>query len=98
LEVRGNADEPVRDIVELVITVHPDNREEPGPGGLPSVGAIIQLRPHIQAVVKLPSVDFDRAWSLATGGYLRFCWMAFTEPHRRFAHVVSVSFSNEFEE
>jgi hypothetical protein len=62
------------------------------------VGAIIQLRPHVQAVVALPNADFDRTWSLAITGHLRFCWIAFTEPIRRFAHVVSVSFSSELEE
>jgi hypothetical protein len=96
--VRGTADEPIRDVRKIVITLHPEDREEPGTSNPPSVGAIIQLRPHVQAVVALPHADFDRAWSLATSGHLRFCWLAFTEPHRRSALVVSVSFASEREE
>ena len=98
LEVRGIAEEPARDVRDVVINVHVDDREEPGASNPPSVGAIVQLRPCIQAVIGLASADFDRVWSLATSGRLRYCWIAFTEPYRQSALVVSVSFSNEFEE
>jgi len=98
LEVRGTADEAVRDVRDIVISVHTDEREEPGPTSPPSVGAIIQVRPKVQAVVGLPSLDFDRLWVLALTGHLRYSWMAFTEPHRGSARIVSVSFSNEIEE
>ena len=38
------------------------------------------MKPRIQAVIGLPTVHFDRVWALATSGFLRYCWMAFTEP------------------
>lgn len=98
LEVRGIVEESVRGVRNVVITVDIDDREEPRASDPPSVGAIIQLRPQVQAVVGLPSADFDRVWALATSGRLRYCWMAFTELYRQSAVVVSVSFSNEFEE
>jgi hypothetical protein len=84
--------------IEVFIDELDLDREEPGTSNPPSVGAIIQLRPHIQAVIRLASADFGRLWSLATSGRLRYCWMAFTEPYRQSALVVSVSFSNKFEE
>jgi len=63
-----------------------------------SVGAIIQIRPHVHAVVGLPTADFDRVWTLAMSGQLRYCQMVFTEPRRRSAHIINISFSNEVEE
>lgn len=98
LEIRGGTAEPIRDIQEIVVSVNVDAREEPGPSNPPSVGAIIQLHPQVHAVVGLPPADFASAWAMATSGQLRYCWMAFTRPHRRSALVVSVSFSNEMQE
>jgi len=43
-------------------------------------------------------LDFDRVWGLTLSGLLRFSWLAFTEPHRGSAAVISIEFSNEFEE
>jgi hypothetical protein len=62
------------------------------------VGAIIQVRPQLRAVVAIPDADFDRLWLLAASGQLKFCHLAFTEPYRNSALVVSVSFSNQSEQ
>lgn len=98
IELWGEADEPLRDICEFGVSVHESDREEPGTSVPPSVGAIIQIKPTIQAVVQLASSGFDRAWMLAVSGQLRYCYLAFTRPVRRSALIVSASFSNEPEE
>jgi hypothetical protein len=95
LSVRGTLDEPVRDVREIVIGVRPEDRDGPSTSNRPSVGAIIQTQPKVHAVVGLRTADFDRVWTMATTGQLRYCWLAFTEPYRRSALVVSVQFSNE---
>jgi hypothetical protein len=46
----------------------------------------------------MAGADFDRVWALATSGQLRYCRLALTEPRRRSALIVSVSFSKEAEE
>jgi hypothetical protein len=98
LELRGTVDEPIRDVRDVVISVHVDEREEPGSTNPPSVGAIVGVRPTVQAVVALTSASFDRLWTMAMSGQLRYIWLALTEPHRRSALVVSASFSNQYEE
>ena len=75
----------------------PQDRAEPGTSNPPSVGAIIQTRPVVHAVVGLPTTDFDRVWIMTVTGQLRYGWLAFTELYRRSALVVSVQFSNERE-
>jgi hypothetical protein len=98
LELQGLADEPLRDVHEFSIHLHVDDSKEPGPALPPAVGAIIQVRPQVQAVIGLTSADFDRVWTLATSGHLRYSRLAFTEPRRRTALIVSASFSKAMEE
>jgi hypothetical protein len=52
----------------------------------------------VDAVIAMPGVDFDRVWMLAASGQLHYCWLAFTEPRRGRALIVSASFSKEAEE
>ncbi len=72
--------------------------DRPSGGDNLSVGAISQCKPQMHAVVWLPREPFDRAWTLAGAGQLRYCWLAFTEPQRGGARIVSASFTNESEE
>ena len=98
LELRGWSDEPLRDVYEFSVHLHVDERTEPGPAVPPAVGAILQVRPIVDAVVGMAGVDFDRVWMLATSGHLHYCHLAFTQPRRRSALIVSASFSKEAEE
>ena len=43
-------------------------------------------------------MHFDHVWSLATSGHLRYCYLAFPEPKRGSAVIVSASFFSEGEE
>lgn len=98
IEIRGESDEPLREVRDFVVSLHPDDRTEPGPNIPPSVGAILQLQPVVRAVVGLESASFERVWTLASSNQLRYCWLAFTEPVRRSALIVSTTFSSEEEE
>jgi hypothetical protein len=97
LEVNGDFDDPIRDVRSMAVSVHPESEWQPGTLGPPSIGGIIQFRPRLQAVVGIPTADFDRVWGLAMAGHLKFCRLAFTEPHRRYSWIVSGSFSNKSE-
>lgn len=81
---------------EFQVSVHRHDHDRPSENP-PSVGAITQVRPHIHAVVWMPAPYFEDTWEMASSGALRYCWMAFTEPKRGWAVVLSASFSNEQE-
>lgn len=98
IELHGEADEPVREIQRFVVSLYLEQQRELTAAAPSTVGGIIQVRPQVHAVVKLDSAFFDRTWTLAASEQLRFCWLAFTRPVRRFAEIVNVSFSNEIEE
>lgn len=98
IEIRGEADEPLGDIRRFVVNLYPDDSNELGSALPPSVGAIIGVKPEVQAVIRIDSESFDRVWSLAISKELRYCWLAFTRPVRRSGLIVSASFSNEVEE
>jgi hypothetical protein len=51
------------------------------------------MKPNVQVVVPFPVVEFDRLWALATGSRVRTGFVAFTEPHRGRALVVTLDFS-----
>jgi hypothetical protein len=98
LVLKGLADEPVNEVRTVHIHLYAEERKEVGSARPPSVGAIIQTRPEVSAVVGLQHLDFDRIWSLATGGHLKHAHLVFTKPRRNKALVLSISFSTHPEE
>lgn len=98
LELRGDAEEPLSDVRRFTILLTLDDREEPGTSNPPSIGAILRLKPEVDAAVSLGRASFDRVWSLATTNLLRYCWLAFMQPYRGSSLIVSASFSSELEE
>ena len=98
LEMSGRFAEPIRGVQTMNVSVHADETGEPGRSAPPSIGGILQVLPELQVVVRVPIANFDRLWSLATAGLLKYVRVAFTEPYRRHALVVSVQFSNKSED
>lgn len=98
LKLHGEADEPLGETRQFLIQVNVDDREEPGPSRPPAIGATLRVKPEFDALISLDSASFDRVWSMAAAGLLRYCWIAFTQPYRGSSLVVSASFSSEKEE
>jgi len=98
LELHGTMHEPVRDVRDVVMSLYPKDKVEPGTARPASVGAIVQMRPHLSVVVTFPQTDFDRIWTLALGGRLKHGRLYFTKPHYNTALVVSMSVSDELDE
>jgi hypothetical protein len=98
LELRGVATEPVKGVKDVKISLLPKDTLQVGTARPASVGAIINARPELHAVISWPHTDFDRVWALATGGHLKFAYLYFTKPNYNGGLVVSASFSNELEE
>lgn len=95
MEVRGVFDEPVKGQSEVVISIQEDERGEIGPARPASIGHVIQMRPHLRAVVAMPPKAFERTWTLAASGRLSHAWISMTKPHYNDASVPSVAFANE---
>ena len=98
LEIRGAMDDPVRDVRDVVISIYPEDSLVVGTARPAAIGAIIGVRPALKAVIPFGHVEFDRMWTLALSGELKYGYLAFTKPHYNTALVTSVSFSNEKEE
>ncbi|MBP9826441.1 MAG: hypothetical protein KBF21_19590 [Thermoanaerobaculia bacterium] len=98
LKLHGEAEESLAETRQFLIRVNVDDSEEPGPSRPPAIGAVLRVKPEFDALISLDSASFDRVWSMATAGLVRYCWIAFTQPYRGSSLVVSVSFSSEKEE
>jgi hypothetical protein len=98
LELRGRIGEPVEGVTLVNVTMHPEERLQVGTARPAAVGAIVQLKPEMQAVLGWTHTDFDRVWALAVARALKFARLAFTTPRRGKSLIVSASFSNKIEE
>jgi len=96
LVLNGIADEPVRDVSAAESTVSSRDRTESDESR--SVGAVLQTRPVIVVYFGFPVSDFDRIWSLALSGELRYVRFVSEQPRYNKASVTSVSFSSVPEE
>jgi hypothetical protein len=90
---RGTLDEPVKNVREVQFTLHGEEHPEPGPAKPASIGAVVQMRPHMTVLVRVPAVEFDRLWT--TASLIRHAHFLFTKPHYGTALVASVMFSSE---
>src|SRR5262245_42369687 len=81
LELRGVMKEPIRDVVDVKISIYAKDSTEPGSARPVSVGAVIRTRPCLDVVLPFPQTDFDRVWSLALHGQLKHAYLAFTKPY-----------------
>ena len=98
LELQGKATEPIRDVIDVKISMYPEEPVVVGTARPAAVGAIIQAKPELSVVLTLSHAEFDRVWALALAGQLKYSHLYFTKPHYNSGLVVSASFSNELEE
>jgi len=98
LDVHGCLDEPVKDVFDITIHVHPEEPLRVGTARPVSVGAIIGVSHTVSVVVSLLPVDFDRLWTFALSGHLKFASLTFTPPKHGSAHVINTLFSSQREE
>ena len=98
LELRGTATEPVKGVTDVKISMWPKETTEVGTARPASVGSVLGARPELSFGLTWPQAEFDRVWTLALSGHLKFAHLYFTKPHYNSGLVVSASFSNELEE
>ena len=98
LEVRGDLDSPVKDVFDVTIAVHPEDPLRVGTVRPVAVGAVIGISYTVSVVVALLPADFDRLWTLAVSGQLKFASLTLTPPKYGSALVLNAGFSSEREE
>jgi hypothetical protein len=98
LDLRGKATEPVKDVTDVKISLYPKDEVQVGMARPASCGAIIGAKPALEAIITWPQMEFDRVWTLAMTGHLKWAYLSFTKPHYGRGLVVNASFGNEFEE
>lgn len=98
LELRGTLDNPVKAVEDVLFGLYAENDPQIGPARPAGIGAVIGLKPEMSVVISWSHREFDRLWTLALSGQLRFADLLFTKPHYGKARVVNASFSTEREE
>jgi hypothetical protein len=98
LELSGQLEEVVRDVFDVEFHLYPQDEVTVGTARPAAVGAIIQFRPHLKVVVPFSQQDFDRLWSMALAGHMKYAYLTFTKPHFSTSLVTNISFSTEREE
>lgn len=98
LELLGKLDEPVKGVTDVRISLYPREPVVIGTARPASIGAIVGKRPEMSVVISWAEREFDRVWTLALSGQLKFAYLYFTMPRYGHGLVISPSFGNEREE
>jgi hypothetical protein len=98
LELRGTATEPVKGVTDVMIRVWLRETPKVGTARPASGGALLRARPDLSFGLSWPPDAFDRVWTMALTGHLKFARVCFTKPHYNSGLVVSASFSSDLEE
>jgi hypothetical protein len=98
LELRGTATEPLNGVTDAKISVSLRETPRVGTARPASVGAMLGARPALLFVLSWLPDAFDRVWTLALTGHLKFARVCFTKPRYNSGLVVSASFSSDLEE
>jgi len=95
VDVIGEFTEPVSGVTQFSILTFPVEKPELGKTVIPSIGSFIRIKPTAQSVIELSLEEFQNLMQLAASGKLRSCYLAFNEPFRGRASIVSISFSSD---
>jgi hypothetical protein len=98
LEFDGELTEALKGVVSAKVSLHPTSDLSLGERAPLSIGSIIQIKPQVSVVVPLSEAEFDRIWTLALTNQIKSCFLAFHEPFRGYAGVVSFSVDNTLPE
>jgi hypothetical protein len=91
LEISGTLNAPVQGGREAVIWVSPS--DEGVKKRLPWTGGVHGISPMLRPSLFLPPAPFDRLWTLAASGRLRFIRVAFSPPRYQSAELLDIAFS-----
>jgi hypothetical protein len=94
LIIEGDFTEPLNGVTKFLLQVHATATPDLGARDMPCVGAVIQVKPQIQAAGTLTTEEFQSLFMLAGSGKLRSFAMNFQEPRYGRGLIASMSFSS----
>lgn len=94
LILEGDFIEPLKGVTKFSLQLNTDAQPELGTREIPSVGAVLRVKPEIQAAGSLTPDEFQSILLLASVGRLRRFGMNFQEPRYGRALIANLSFSS----
>ncbi|WP_249359436.1 hypothetical protein [Cupriavidus sp. 2SB] len=95
IHIEGELTEPVAGTSQFSIMVYVNADPAVGQVEVPSIGAIIAVKPVVQAVIDLSASEFQSLLTMASAGMLRSCYLVFTKPRYRSALIVNADFNSK---
>jgi len=93
--VEGEFTEPVAGTSQFSIMAYVNANPVVGQRDVPSIGAIIAVKPVLQAVIDLSPSEFQSLLTMASAGMLRSCFLVITKPRYRSALIVTADFNSK---
>jgi len=94
IDIEGELTEPVAGTSQFSIMAYVNANPVVGQRDVPSIGAIIAVKPVLQAVIDLSPSEFQSLLTMASAGMLRSCYLCITKPRYRSARIVTADFSS----
>ncbi|WP_243736818.1 hypothetical protein [Cupriavidus sp. L7L] len=94
LHIEGELTEPVAGTSQFSIMAYVNANPVVGQREVPSIGAIIAVKPVLQAVIDLSPSEFQSLLTMASAGMLRSCYLSITKPRYRSALIVTADFTS----
>lgn len=98
LELRARALEPLNGVTEVKISMWARDDVKCGTARPASIGSVLSAKPTLDFGLTWPRPEFQRIWTLALSGHLKYAYLYFTKPRYNSGLVTSALFSNEIEE
>jgi len=94
IHIEGELTEPLAETSQFSIMIYVNENPVVGQAEVPSVGAIIAIKPVMQALIDLSASEFQSLLTMASAGMLRSCYLVFTKPRYRSALIVNADFNS----
>jgi len=92
--IEGELTEPIAETSVFSIMAYVNATPVVGQADVPSIGAIIAIKPVLKGVIDLSPSEFQSLLTMASAGVLRSCYVVFTKPRYRSALIVTADFSS----
>ncbi|CAG9183268.1 hypothetical protein [Cupriavidus pinatubonensis] len=94
IDIEGELTEPVAGTSQFSIMVYVNSTPVVSETGVPSIGAVIGIKPVVQGVIDLSPSEFQSLLMMASTGMLRSCYLCITKPRYRSARIVTADFNS----
>ncbi|WP_349604932.1 hypothetical protein [Cupriavidus sp. DF5525] len=93
IDIQGELTEPVAGTLAFSLMAYVAPKPAIGQAKMPSIGAIIAIKPVLQGGLDLSPSEFQSLLTMASSGMLNYCHLVITKPRYRSALIINVAFS-----